>query len=83
MTKKSKPVEANESPAPAPQVGINVHYIGNDAVHRAAAITHVFDGGIVNLFVYPDGVREFEPVVRHVGHNEQMQPKTWHYIEQA
>ena len=80
MTKKTKPVE-EVTEAPAPFLGQNVHYIGLDAVHRAAVVTHVFDGGIVNLFVYPDGISEREPVVRHVGHNEQMQPQTWHYIE--
>lgn len=78
---KKKPVETETIESPAPQVGQSVHYIGNDAIHRAAVVTHIFDGGIVNLFVYPDGVSELEPVQRHVGHDEQMQPKTWHFIE--
>ena len=85
MTKKIKAIEVTEEATEAPQImiGQNVHYIGNDAIHRAAVITHIFDGGIVNLFVYPDGVRESDPVVRHVGHNELMQPNTWHMIEAA
>jgi hypothetical protein len=78
-TKKAKPVEVEEV-APTIGIGQTVHYIGNDAVHRDAIVTHVFGGEIVNLFVLPDNLNS---VVRHVGRNDYMIPNTWHFIEQA
>lgn len=64
--------------------GRMVHYIADGGIHRAAVVTHVFDGRIINLFVFDDGISPLpSPVVRHVGFDEQMQPHTWHWIEKA
>lgn len=63
-------------------VGQSVIFVSNDGKHRAAVITHVWDGERVNLFVFPDA--SF-PLISNtptsVTFNENAATYTWHRIE--
>lgn len=79
MAKEKEPVKVNVKKTDL------VHYIDDGAVHRAAVVTWVWDdSGVVNLFVFDDGVAPLlSPVLRSVRFDENLTPRSWHFVERA
>lgn len=86
MTQARSRSQATSAPRPrTAKTGDLVHYHrvgeGNQAC-RAAVVTHVWSAEVVNLFVYPDGLRETnEMVVTSVPYAPLDSPGTWHFPE--